>query len=348
MKAEKLIRAINDIDDKYIEEAHAEKRRFSLPKISFSWNTFGKLAAAACALLLVINLFPVLFHSFNRKDSSAGGSYMASDSAYPGSYNGSYYAQEAMEAPAEAEYYVSDEEAKVDAASQGNANARQGKKLILTSYMTMETQNMDELLEKISSLIAKYGGYVQRSSIYNKTSDRRTYDSSIRIPAANYEAFLAELKGEGNALSYSEEVKDITDSYADIEARLSSLRAQEAKVMEFYDKAEDLQDLITVESRLSDIRYQIEAYEAQIKNYDLLVSYSTLNLTVNETKVYTPVSPSFLQRLGSSFSEGFSDFCDSIGDFIVDFVYNIWTILFLILLGFVGYRLYKRFRSRKK
>ncbi|MCR4634472.1 MAG: DUF4349 domain-containing protein [Erysipelotrichaceae bacterium] len=350
MKAEKLIHAINDIDDKYIEEAHGEKKRFSLPKISFSWNTFGKLAAAACALLLVINLFPVLFHSYGRKGSSAGGSYMASDSAYPGSsYNGSYYAQEAMEAPAEAEYYVSDEEAKPsNGPSVDQGNARQGKKLILTSYMTMETQNMDELLEKISSLIAKYGGYVQRSSIYNQTSDRRTYDSSIRIPAANYEAFLAELKGEGNALSYSEEVKDITDSYADIEARLSSLRAQEAKVMEFYDKAEDLQDLITVESRLSEIRYQIEAYEAQIKNYDLLVSYSTLNLTVNETKVYTPVSPSFWQRLGSSFSEGFSDFCDGIGDFIVDFVYNIWTILFLILLGFAGYRIYKWFRNRKR
>lgn len=342
MKTEKLINAINDIDDRYVEEAHSRtKKKFDISAY-LNWNSFGKLAAAACALLLVINLFPVLFHSYGK--GAAGGasydsSYMVQESV---AYNGAYASE-----PAEA-YYVTDEEAKAEEAIADTGNARQGKKLILTSYMTMETQDMDVLLEKVNGLINKYGGYVQRSSIRNQNVNSRTYDSSIRIPADKYEAFLSELKGEGNALFYSEEVKDITDAYADIEARLNSLRAQEAKVLEFYDKAEDLQDLITVESRLSDIRYQIESYESQIKNYDLLVSYSTLNLTVNETKVYTPVSPTFLQRLASSFSRGFRNFYEGIGDFIIDLVYNIWTILFLAVLGFVGYRLYKRFRNRKK
>lgn len=105
---------------------------------------------------------------------------------------------------------------------------------------------------------------------------------------------------------------------------------------------------MAVESRLSDIRYEIEYYEAQIKNYDLLVSYSTLNLTVNETKVYTPVSQNFFARLGRSFTNGFSNFVDGIGDFIIDIVYNMWTILLLIALGFGAYKLYKFLRNRKK
>ena len=346
MKTDKLIDAIGQIDDEYIEEAHKEtKKRF---EFRLNWTTFGKIAAAACVLLLVINIFPVFFHSF----AMSGG---AKDSASPAEYGGSYYynnsgggyAEESVQAaPAmeEAEM-VYDEEAK----AEGNTSAlRENKKLILTSYMTMETQDMDELLDKINAMVSASGGYIQRSSIYNQNTNSRSYDACIRIPAANYTSFLESLKGEGNALYYSEETRDVTDSYTDIQARLSSLKAQEAKVLEFYDKAEDLQDLITVESRLSDIRYQIESYEAQIKNYDLLISYSTLNLTINETKVYTPTSPSFFERLGSAFTRGFSRFVDGIEDFILDIVYNIWTILFLAVLGFIGYRLYRRFRNKRK
>ncbi|MBQ5444685.1 MAG: DUF4349 domain-containing protein, partial [Erysipelotrichaceae bacterium] len=194
MKTEKLINAINDIDDRYVEEAHSKtKKKFDISAY-LNWNSFGKLAAAACTLLLVINLFPVLFHSYGK--GAAGGasydsSYMAQESV---AYNGAYASE-----PAEA-YYVADEEAKAEEAITDTGNARQGKKLILTSYMTMETQDMDVLLEKVNGLINKYGGYVQRSSIHNQNVNSRTYDSSIRIPADKYEAFLSELKGEGNAL----------------------------------------------------------------------------------------------------------------------------------------------------
>ena len=194
--------------------------------------------------------------------------------------------------------------------------------------------------------IDQYGGYVQKSVSGNRGSNRY-YEAAIRIPAEHYSQFLEEIKGSGNATYYSEETKDITDSYTDIQARLSSLKAQEAKVLEFYDKAVDLDDLMSVEERLSEIRYEIEYYEAQIKNYDLQVAYSTLNLTVNETKVYTPVSTSFFSRLARSFSNGFKNFISGVEDFIIDVVYNLWTILLIILIGFVAFKVRKAIINRR-
>ncbi len=357
MKNEKLVNAIGMIDDRYIEEAHDKKRKKI--QLNLPWNVLGKVAAAACALLLVINIFPVIFHSYS------GGAKESYDQAKPAGANGSYYSYSSdsaafdgnyLEEPAE--YMAADEEAyyaaEAEAPSysqdkpqaQTQEELRQNKKLILTSYMTLETQDLDGLMESLLPTIERYGGYVQRSSSGNRGSTRY-YDASIRIPAERYNEFLQEIKGSGNAVYYSEETKDITDSYTDIQARLSSLKAQEAKVLEFYDRAEDLEDLMTVEARLSEIRYQIEYLEAQIKNYDLLVAYSTLNLTVNETQVYTPVTTSFFARLGRAFSNGFRSFLNGIEDFLIDVVYNIWTILFLVILGFAGYKLWKFIRNRR-
>ena len=352
-KSEKLADAIGMIDDRYIEEAHekAKKRRFN---IGFNWSTVGKIAAAACALLLVINIFPVLFHSYSKNDSAAG-SYYAYDAKSEESYYSYDSAAEGMYAPSSASYYA-DEEASAPAQSSANGaapdpietegNIRQNKKLILTANMNMETQDLDALLDKLLPSISQYGGYLQRSSISTRNSSRY-YEAVIRIPADRYDEFISDVKASGNSTYYAQETKDITDAYTDIEARLTSLKAQEAKVLEFYDKAESIDDLMAVEARLSDIRYEIEYYEAQIKNYDLLVAYSTLNLSITETKVYTPVSTSFFDRLARSFVNGWKDFTDGIGDFIIDITYNIWTILLLAGIGYAGFRLYRFFRNRR-
>ncbi|MBQ6335113.1 MAG: DUF4349 domain-containing protein [Erysipelotrichaceae bacterium] len=347
MKSNKLIDAIGMIDDKYIEEAHSKlKKKFNF---SFSWSLVGKLATAAVAILLAINIIPNVFHSYSKYDS-------ANEAKEASSYNagGSYYVTY-DDAPAMAEqpYYASDEEygyaeETVNEAERDDGSLRQNKKLILTASMNVETTELDEYLEKLLPAISKYGGYVQRSSTSNRGNNSRYYEATIRIPADRYSQFLEEIKTSGNATYYAEETKDITDTYTDIEARLTSLKAQEAKVLEFYDKAETIEDLMSVEERLSNIRYEIEYYEAQIKNYDLLVSYSTLNLSVSETKVYTPVSTSFFSRLARSFTNGFKNFISGIEDFIIDVTYNIWTIILFIALGYVAYRLYRWFKNRKK
>ena len=347
MKTDKLLDAIGMIDDSYIKEAHEEKKKerriFRLSDFRLSWELMGKLATAGICLFLAVGILPNVFHSYDQK-SASDGSYNSYGSSYVYK-DEEAYASEPMEAMAEDNAF---DEYKTDANSlTENLRKDENKKLILTANMQMETKDLDETISSLLEKVNACGAYVQRSSSYTRNSSTRIYEATLRIPADQYGAFIAELKGAGNTLSYNDEIEDIKDSYTDIQARINSLKAQEERVLDFYRKAETIEDLMSVESRLSDLRYQIEYYEAQIKNYDLLVAYSTLHITISETTVYTPENPGFFSRLGGSFTDGWHDFIGNIGDFLVDVVYNIWTILLLAGLGYLGYRIYKRIRNRK-
>ena len=269
MKADKLIDAIGMIEDGYIEEAHAKKRQ---KRNIFSWQNVLKLVSALVVLMMVVTVMPKMF-----RKSAAGGS------------NGAYYASDSMMYEA-SDGYISDYDAKPSSSYASDEDAKSentltaNKKLILTSSLDLETQDLDEVMASIAENIAKYGAYVQSSSVYTRASGSRAYEATIRIPADNYAEFINETKGLGNAVTYKENVQDVTDSYMDIEARLTSLKAQEDRVLEFYKDAKTIEELMSIEERLSEIRYEIEYYESQIKNYDLLVAYSTLNISVTETQ----------------------------------------------------------------
>ena len=329
MKNEKLVDAIGMIKDDYVKEAH-EKKKFSF---TIPWALMGKIAAGLAVVLLVINILPL-----GSKSSSAA----STNHSYANDYKESYGE------------YMYDEEAGAAYAADNYSQNRpadsltQNKKLILTARMNVETKNLDELLTKLSEALNKYGAYIQSSTTSNTASSSRQYDATIRIPSDKYAQFLEELKVNGNVSYYSEETKDVTDTYTDLEARLKSLKAEENKVLEFYDRAESLEDLMRVEERLTEIRYEIEYMEAQIRNYDLLVAYSTLTLHVTETSNYTQTSTSFIERLGRAFKNGFIDFVEGIEDLLITLAYDIYSIIFIILILVAAYFIYKKIRNRVK
>ena len=53
-------------------------------------------------------------------------------------------------------------------------------------------------------------------------------------------------------------------------------------------KSEDVETLIALEQRLSDVRYEIESIERSLRNYDMQIKYSTVDLDLREVEVYTP------------------------------------------------------------
>ena len=329
MKNEKLVDAIGLIDDEYIKEAHERKL---IKKRVFGWDLVGKFAVAAICLCLVITIVPNIFDSYSK---SAGGdaSYVARNNNY--SSNG-YELSEDMAKTSSSNYESKD----------GTTDLKQNKKLIVTGNLNLETMDLDELLSKLNESINKYGAYIQDSSI-NTSGYRRIYEAAIRIPAENYEAFLSGVKDNGNVTYYHENTKDITDAYTDLDARLTSLKAQEDRVLEFYKEAKTIEELMAIEERLSEIRYEIDYIENQLKNYDLQVAYSTLYITVYETKEYTETSVSFWTKLGNSFKNGWTNFTNGVGNFILDVVYNIWTIIVIAALGFGVYKLYKYIRNKR-
>ncbi len=108
--------------------------------------------------------------------------------------------------------------------------------------------------------------------------------------------------------------------------------------MELLEQAETIDDIITIESRLSDVRYQIESMESQLRTFDNQVSYSTVYLYIDEVKTYTQTEEQTrLQRMAGGFvnslkgiGNGFLDFCVS---FVIALPYLVvWAVIIVVFI----------------
>ena len=215
-----------------------------------------------------------------------------------------------------------------------------GRKVIRNAELRIETLEFDTLLNTLNGKIAVLGGYIQNNSVngraYGSSKTLRTANMVVRIPADKLDEFLAALDGLGNVLSLRENVDDVTENYVDIEARLASLRTEYDTLLGLLSRAETLEEIITLQDRLSDVRYEIESYEARIRSYDSLIAYSTVTLTINEVERETVAEEeSFGQEVSRRFSESLEDVGEGFKDFAAWFIGNLPTIL-VLLVFFVG------------
>ena len=178
------------------------------------------------------------------------------------------------------------------------------RKLIRRVSMDLQTRDMDQLISAIDEKVGQLGGYVENSKINMGTgsNDNRYATLTLRIPAEKLDNFTSHVASVSNVTSTSESTQDVTLSYVATESRQKALLAEEARLMALIDEAANLTELLQLEKRLTEIRTELEQITSQLRVYDNLVDYATVELSVNEVQEYTPVEePGFWQRLGSGF-----------------------------------------------
>lgn len=221
------------------------------------------------------------------------------------------------------------------------------RKIVKTVSLSMETKEFDSAAAALEKAAADLGGYVQSSntsnssyySYYNGTQykNARTASYVVRIPAQMTDSYVGTVSAGMNVTSKSTDVSDISDNYYDIEARLDAYKTQETRLLELLSTSSDLQYLLEVEDKLSEVRYNIESLTAKIRRYDSLVSYSTVNITLSEVIEYTPVTEpiTFGERMGTAFSESWQSFVEGLGDFTVWLTYAFPTLLVIAVIAAV-------------
>ena len=143
---------------------------------------------------------------------------------------------------------------------------------------------------------------------------------TIRVPEDKLESFLAEVTNISNVVRRSDKVDDVTLAYVDLSSHKEALQTEQKRLLELLEKAQSVEDIITIEKRLSDVRYQIESMESQLRTYDNKVSYSTVYLEIDEVKELTPVKE---ETVWEQICGGFVDSLVSIKDDSVEIV--IWV-----------------------
>ena len=222
---------------------------------------------------------------------------------------------------------------------QGDAGAAsaipENRKWIITMDLTAETENLDAMLADLDVRILALNGYVEAQNIYNGSSySSRRYRSAsltVRIPAESADRFVEDVSGISNVVRSNKNLEDITLTYTATESRVKALQTEEGRLLELMAKAETMSDLLEIEARLTEVRYQLENATTRLKGYDNKVDYATVYLNIEEVQEYTPVEEVTLwQRISS----GFISSLKGVGEGIVDFF--VWIIVASPYLAFFG------------
>lgn len=209
-------------------------------------------------------------------------------------------------------------------------NDLKNRKLIYTVSLSMDTKDLDTLRTELESSIDSYGGYIESSTLETPTysSAHRFYSITARVPSEKLDHFLETAGTLGTVTNKNIETEDITLQYVDQKAYLDSLQVEYERVTTLLEQATDLDQILALESKMSDLRYQINSYESQLRTYDNLVDYSTVYFYVSEVVYEQNVS----NTVGSRISNGFRDSLYSVCNFFIDlFVFLIANLPVLVL-----------------
>lgn len=239
-----------------------------------------------------------------------------------------------------------------DAGSYGNpySGLPANTKMIYTADLELESKEFDEASKALTQAVSDMKGYFESRSI-NQGGHYRSLSCTVRVPAENYLAFL-DLAGEAahvtNRSDYSEDVSEV---YYDEEARLTTQRTKLARLQELLGQAENMEDIITIESAISETELEIERLTGSLRKYDSLVSYSTVNINLYEVyrlSTDEDVPLTFGQRFSSAFLAGFQNGLAALDDLVISIARNwmvllIWAAVITAVVIFV-----RRWRKKKR
>ena len=253
-------------------------------------------------LLLSVVLFATACGSSSKYESAASGPMAMDMAAVEEAAPEEYYKEEPMEM----------EGGSVTANSEIAQPAETNRKLIRTFDINIDTKEFDSVLVGIQQKVQELGGHIEQSSLDGGSAYYHSYNRysnmTVRIPSDKLDGFVENVKETANVTYISESTEDITLKYVDTESRKIALETERDRLLELLEKAETVEDIITIESRLSEVRYQLEAYASKLRTYDNQVDYSTVHISISEVDRETKVEPkTFWEEVKEEFSDTIYD-----------------------------------------
>ena len=294
-----------------------------------------KLFALALALLLVLSL--AACGGSKSAEFTAEAPAASADMAYP------------ME-PGRAEEMGFDFSSTASSGTNGGAAYPAGQKLIRTAQMNLETTDFEKAVQGLTDLTEQMGGYFESSSV-GKRSNGRWADYTVRVPAAKYQAFLDQAGELCHETWRDTQQEDISERYYDTQGRLKTQQIKLERLQALLAKAENMEDIITIESAISETEQMIDDLSGTLRHYDGQVDYATVSISLSEVYKLSNVEEvpdSFMSRLGKAFTGGLADFADGLENFAVALAYGWMWLLILVVVAVAVVRVLRKHRRKAK
>lgn len=196
-------------------------------------------------------------------------------------------------------------------------------KMIVTLFYDAEATDFTAATTQLQTLLTSLNGYAEAASVGGDVGYRYA-NYTLRIPADALDQFTSQF-GEVCHVLYTETTQEnVSDVYFDIESRLTVLQTTQERLLDLLESAADMEDIITIETKLSEVNYEIESLTGTLRGYDNLINYATVYITLNEVRDLTAINeqPSFGEELQSSFVNGLQNVQRDGQNFLLFLAYN--------------------------
>jgi hypothetical protein len=166
------------------------------------------------------------------------------------------------------------------------------RRVVRTGWVDVRVDNVDDGINEIRALARRFDAEITDLFVYaGDDGDVRPMRPSagpanatvtLRVPSDRLDAIMAEIPSLGEVLQQNASATDMTEQYVDLAARLKNLKAEEERLRDFFDRAEDVEDLLAVQRELSRVRGEIEVMQAQVDSIDRQAARATLTIALTE------------------------------------------------------------------
>jgi hypothetical protein len=159
-------------------------------------------------------------------------------------------------------------------------------KIIRTANMRIEVEDFFIASYKVETYAKKYGGYVSNSDARADHNNKHSGTVTIRVPEIHFDAVIAELSLLGEIKSKNTGGNDVTEEYVDLKSRVGNYEVHEERLLQMYDNATNVNEMMQIENQLTRVRENIERMEGRLRYFDNKVDMSTISVYLYEP---TPV-----------------------------------------------------------
>jgi len=228
----------------------------------------------------------------------------------------------------------------------GGGSAEPERYVVAKAKLDLQTKQYDELNKDINAKLKELNGYIENKSEHNYDSGR--YQSLVvRVPSGKLDAFLNGLEKNATVTQMDVSYTDVTDEMIETGSRKKALEAEEKALLDILKKAQSIDEIITVQDRLSKIKSELESYILKLQKLKNQVNYSTVNMDIREVERIVTPTQSFSALAGSGFMNSLKNVGAGLRDFAIWFIGAIPYFVLIAVIAVPVVIAVKKLRKRR-
>lgn len=241
------------------------------------------------------------------------------------------------------------EEQKAGAVSiQDSVEPTGESKRIYRGELSLETTQFEEAQAALDRLVNEMGGYFQERRVSGLGNTYQNGWYVARIPTERFDEFCSRTGEICHLLSAYTTAEDVSENYYDLESRLKTQQTKLARLQDLLSKATTMEDIITLESAISETEQAVEGLTGSLRGYDSLIDYATVTLSLQEVyqlSTDTEKADGFGERLGNAFAHGLRSAARGLEGLLLGLASHWVVAVILLVLAVAGWRLWKKRRT---